>query len=143
MAVFFRTFIDENTAFARLERALSHGPAFDGYLDIHGELTLSRPRDMSADTFRQHIADELRSVWEKAPVWAIYERNEKHDLSASEITAAAVQLSANYEGAFVITLSILGRDHSPHDLELTFICFRQEAERRNFRARYEGKFISR
>ena len=143
MAVFFRSSIDENIAFSRLEAALLSGQDFDGYFSVHGELPFSWPRDMSADEFRQKIVDSLRSVWARAPFWAVYERSEQlNNLTANEITIAAIQLSANYPGALVATLSLLGRKHNSSDLELTFVCFMQDTERRNFRARYEGKFIS-
>lgn len=143
MAVFFRSSIDENIAFERIEAAFASGQDFDGYFSVHGEVPFSWPRDMRADEFRQQIVDSLRSVWERAPFWAVYERSEQlNDLTANEITTAAIQLSANYPGALVATLSLLGREHHSHDLELTFVCFTQDTERRNFRVRYEGKFIS-
>lgn len=144
MAIFFRTSIDDNSAFERIDGALSSGQDFDGYFSIHGERAFSRPSDMRADAFRQEIVDALRSVWEKSQFWAIYACDgQQNGLTVNDITAAAIQLSANYSGSVIVTLSILGRTHSSHDLELIFLCFNQESERRNFRARYEGKFVSR
>jgi hypothetical protein len=142
MAIFFRTSIDENSAFERIDDALSSGQSFDGYFSIHGDLTFSRPSDMRADEFRQQITDALRSVWETSQFWTIYVCDGQNGLTVNEVTAAAVRLSANYCGAVIVTLSILGRASSSSDLELIFLCFSQESERRNFRARYEGKFVS-
>ena len=36
---------------------------------------------------------------------------------------------------------LLGRRSSTNDLELVFVCFQEDAQRRNFRVRYDGKFI--
>ena len=146
MAVYLRNRIDENNAFARIELALSSNQGIDGYCSVRSDSkvnTFSWPRDMSVETFKSQIVDSLRTVWEDAPYWSIYERSDhQNDLTTSEITTAAIQLSAGYPGAAVVTLSLLGREHSTHDLELVLLCFRQEAERRNFQARFEGKFVS-
>jgi hypothetical protein len=146
MAVYFRNRIDENSAFERIDLALSSNQGIDGYCSVrsdHAVNTFSWPRDMSVETFKSQIVDSLRTVWEGSPYWSIYERSDnQNDLTASEITTAAIQLSGGYPGAAVVTLSLLGHEHSAHDLELVFLCFKQEAERRNFQARYEGKFVS-
>ncbi len=144
MAIFFRTFIDADVAFEKIETSLSETPAFDGYFSVHGGHTFSRPNDMGAEEFKQEVVDALRSIWEKAQFWAVYLcEDQQNGLTLNEITAAAIQLGSNYPGAVVITLSILGRVDSDSDLELIFVCFVQDSERRNFRARYEGKFVSR
>ncbi|KQV36502.1 hypothetical protein ASC96_27205 [Rhizobium sp. Root1204] len=99
---------------------------------------------MDAEEFKQEVIDALRGIWEKAQFWTVYLCDDQQSgLTLNEITAAAIQLGSNYPGAIVVTLSILGRVDSHSDLELIFVCFVQDSERRNFRARYEGKFVSR
>lgn len=145
MAIYFRTSINDAAAFERIDACLSGGQELDGYFNIYGadeELTLSWTRGMSADAFRQEIVDALRSTWDKAPYWAVYDRaDQRSELDTNDIRGAAIRLVAGYPGALVVTLSLLGRTDSLHDLELIFVCFQQDTEARNFRVRYEGKFI--
>ena len=62
-------------------------------------------------------------------------------ISTSKIRTAAIRLSQGYRETAVVTLSLLGRTDGESDLELIFVCFREDSDRRNFRARYEGKFV--
>jgi hypothetical protein len=41
----------------------------------------------------------------------------------------------------VVTLSLLGKRDEADDIELIFVCFQQDFQRRNFRVRFEGKFV--
>jgi len=126
------------------ERLLS-GTDFDGYFNIHGveeELTVTWTRGMSASAFKEQVTDALRSTWRRARFWLVYQRSDsRNDLAINEIRTAAIRLSNNYLGAAVVTLSLLGRTDSASDLELIFVCFREDSDRRNFRVRYEGKFV--
>ena len=145
MAVFFRTPITDTTAFEMFEDRLSRAIDFDGYFNMFGmqdELTVSWTPAMSAAEFKQDVTDALRSVWETGPFWLVYERSDsRNDLGINDIRNAAIRLSRGYCEAIVVTLCILGRTDNKSDLELIFLCFREEAERRNFRVRYEGKFV--
>ncbi|KQY41441.1 MULTISPECIES: hypothetical protein [Rhizobium/Agrobacterium group] len=145
MAIFFKTAITDAAAFAMLEERLSSGQGFDGYFNQYGEedeLTLSWAPAMSADEFKDEVTDALRTLWQTTRFWLVYQRVEsRDDLSINEIRSAAIRLSRSYAQAVVVTFCLLGRADSNSDLELIFVCFRDEAERRNFRVRYEGKFI--
>lgn len=145
MAVFFRTPLSDTLAFEMIDERLSSGTNFDGYLNIFGvedELTVTWPRGMSADAFKEQVTDALRSTWRRARFWLVYQRSDRrNDLSINEIRAAAIRLSQSYLEAAVVTLSLLGRTDGASDLELIFVCFRDESDRRNFRVRYEGKFV--
>jgi hypothetical protein len=57
------------------------------------------------------------------------------------IRNAAFKLTRGYAGVIVITLSLLHKRGEAPDIELIFVCFQQDFQRRNFRVRYEGKFI--
>jgi hypothetical protein len=145
MAVYFRTSIADATAFEMLEERLSSTIDFDGYFNLFGvqdELTVSWTPAMSAAEFKHDVTDALRLVWETARFWLVYQRSEsRNDPGINEIRNAAIRLSRGYSEAVVVTLCLLGRADNKSDLELIFMCFREEAERRNFRVRYEGKFV--
>jgi hypothetical protein len=146
MAVFFRTSITDARAFEMLEERLSSGNNFDGYFNLYGvqdELTLSWTPAMSAVDFKQEVTEALRPIWQTTRFWLVYQRSDsRNDLGVNEIRNAAIRLSRGYLEAVVVTLCLLGRTDNSNDLELVFVYFRDEAERRNFRVRYEGKFIS-
>ncbi|WEZ82125.1 hypothetical protein P6U16_13065 [Rhizobium sp. 32-5/1] len=145
MAVFFRTSIIDTTAFEMIEERLSSDTDFDGYFNVFGaddEITLSWTPATSAGEFKEQVTDALRSAWQKARFWLVYQRSDsRNDLGINEIRNAAIRLSSAYRESAVITLCLLGRIDNKDDLELIFVCFREEAERRNFRVRYEGKFV--
>lgn len=145
MPVFFRTPITDATAFEMIEERLSSGSGFDGYFNVFGaddELTVSRTPAMSSAAFKEQVKDTLRSTWQKARFWLVYQRSDsRNDLGINEIRNAAIRLSRSYLETAVVTLCLLGRIDNKSDLELIFLCFRDETERRNFRVRYEGKFV--
>lgn len=145
MAVYFRTSLTDTLAFEMIDERLSSGVDFDGYFNIYSvedELTVTWPRGMSADAFKEQVADALRSTWQRGRFWLAYQRSDsRNDLDINEIRTAAIRLSQSYSEAAVVTLSLLGRTDSASDLELIFVCFREESDHRNFRVRYEGKFV--
>ncbi|WP_037381630.1 hypothetical protein [Sinorhizobium americanum] len=145
MAIFFRTPLTDALAFEMIDERLSSRMDFDGYLNVYGvedELTVTWPRGMSAGAFKEQATDALRSTWRRARFWLVYQRcDSRDDLDINEIRNAAIRLSQRYLEAAVVTLSLLGRTDSASDLELVFVCFRDESDRRNFRVRYEGKFV--
>ncbi|MBP1861542.1 translation initiation factor RLI1 [Rhizobium herbae] len=145
MAVFFRNSITEATAFEMIEERLSSGNDFDGYFNVYGtddELTVSWTPAMSSAEFKEQVTDALRSIWQTAHFWLVYQRSDsRNDLGINEIRNAAIRLSGSYLETAVVTLCLLGRIDNKNDLELIFLCFREETERRNFRVRYEGKFV--
>ncbi|WP_455274312.1 hypothetical protein [Rhizobium herbae] len=145
MAVFFRNSITDATAFQMIEERLSSGNDFDGYFNVYGmdeELTVSWTPAMSSAEFREQVTDALRSIWQTTRFWLVYQRSDnRNDLGINEIRNAAIRLSGSYLETAVVTLCLLGRIENKNDLELIFLCFREETERRNFRVRYEGKFV--
>ena len=145
MTIFFKAAISDDVAFGMIERCFSDPDDYDGYLDIfgdHTERTVSWSKGRSVDEFKAEITEALRSAWESARYWQVYERREdRDDAGTNEIRRAAINLTRTYGGVIVITLSLLGRRSSTHDLELVFVCFQEDAQRRNFRVRYDGKFI--
>ncbi len=145
MAVFFRTAITDTAAFEMLEERLSSEKDFDGYFNLYGaqdEITVSWTPAMSAAEFKQQVTDALLPVWQATRFWLVYLRSDsRNDLGVNEIRNAAIRLSSGYLEAVVVTLCLFGRTDNNNDLELIFVCFREEAERRNFRVRYEGKFV--
>lgn len=145
MAIFFKTTINENTAFEMIERNLSGTSNDDGYMNIveeEDERTISWSPGMLAEEFKDHVIEALRLTWIKARFWVVYERrDDRRDAETNDIRNAAVRLTRNYTGTVVVTLALLGRDHDTNDLELVFVCFQEDQHRRNFRVRYEGKFI--
>lgn len=145
MAIFFKASISEERAFERLEELFSGPCDHDGYLNVFGERseeTVSWVRGMSSDEFRAEITEAFRQTWDAAPHWLVYiHREETDDMSTNDIRRAAISLTRSYTGSVVVTLSILGRRDSTNDLELVFLCFTDDAQRRNFKVRYEGKFV--
>jgi len=145
MAIFFKTAITDAEAFEMLEERLSSGDDFDGYFNQFGErdeLTLSWAPAMSADEFKEEVTDAFRTLWQTTRFWLVYRRiDSRDDLGINDIRNAAIRLSRAYAETVVVTFCLLGRADSNNDLELIFVCFRDEAERRNFRVRYEGKFV--
>ncbi|WVT76734.1 hypothetical protein QM996_19725 (plasmid) [Sinorhizobium chiapasense] len=145
MTIFFKAAISDDVAFGMIERCFSDPDDYDGYLDIfgdHTERTVSWSKGRSVDEFRTEITEALRFAWESARFWQVYERREdRDDAGTNEIRRAAINLTRTYGGVIVITLSLLGRRSSTNDLELVFVCFQEDAQRRNFRVRYDGKFI--
>lgn len=145
MAVFFRTPITDTSAFEMIEERLSGDNDFDGYFNVYGaddELTVSWNPAMKSGAFKEQVTDALRSTWQKTRFWLVYQRNDsRNDLGINEIRNAAIRLSSSYRETAVVTLCLLGRIDNRNDLELIFLCFREETERRNFRVRYEGKFV--
>lgn len=145
MAVFFRTSITDATAFEMIEERLSSGNDFDGYFNVYGtddELTVSWTPAMSSAEFKEQVTDALRSTWQKTRFWLAYQRSDsRNDLGINEIRNAAIRLVGGYLETAVVTLCLLGRTDNKNELELIFLCFREETERRNFKVRYEGKFV--
>jgi len=145
MAVLFRTPITDTTAFEMIEERLSSDIDFDGYFNVYGEndeLTVSWHPAMNSAAFNEQVSDALRSIWQKTRFWLVYQRSDsRNDLGINEIRSAAIKLSGSYRESAVVTLCLLGRVDNESDLELIFLCFREETERRNFRVRYEGKFV--
>jgi hypothetical protein len=145
MAVFFTTPISETSAFEMIDERFSSAKGFDGYFNIHGneeELTVTWTHGMSADEFKEQVTDALRATWQRARFWLVYQRNDRrNDLDINEIRSAAIRLSRSYIETAVVTLSLLGHVDNASDLELIFVCFQGESERRNFRVRYESKFV--
>jgi hypothetical protein len=145
MAILFKTAINENTAFEMIEQALTGAYQYDGYFNVvsdAGETALSWGPAMHAEEFKAEISEILRKTWDAARFWVVYERrDDRKDPEATEIRNAAFRLTRGYSGVSVITLSLLGKRDSGNDIELVFVCFEQDFHRRNFRVRYEGKFI--
>lgn len=145
MAILFKTTISENSAFAMIEQALSGAYQYDGYFNVasdEGEKALSWGPAMHAGEFKAEVSEMLRQTWDAARFWVIYERREdRKDPNATDIRNAAFRLTRGYCGVVVVTLSLLGKRDSANDLELVFVCFEQDFQRRNFRVRYEGKPI--
>ncbi|WP_077966814.1 hypothetical protein [Ensifer adhaerens] len=145
MTIFFKAAVSDEVALGMIERCFSDANDYDGYLDIfadHTEKTVSWSKGRSVEEFKDQITEALRSAWESSPFWQVYERREdRDDAGTNEIRRAAISLTRTYGGVIVITLSLLGRRSSANDLELVFVCFQEDAQRRNFRVRYDGKFI--
>jgi hypothetical protein len=146
MAILFKTVIAESAAFEMIENALSgHGNDYDGYLNVvadEGEQTLSWGPNMHAEQFQAEVTDILRATWDISRFWVIYERrDDRKDPAANDIRNAAFKLTRGYAGVVVVTLSLLGKRDEADDIELIFVCFQQDFQRRNFRVRFEGKFV--
>ncbi len=145
MAILFKTVIGENAAFELIENALSRTGEYDGYMNVvadEGEKTLPWSPGMHAEQFQAEITEILRSTWDICRFWVIYERrDDRQDAEANAIRNAAFRLTRGYAGVIVVTLSLLHKRDSLADIELIFVCFQQDFQRRNFRVRYEGKFI--
>ena len=145
MAILFKTAISENSAFEMIEQGLSGTRQYDGYLKVvgdAGETALSWGPAMQAEEFKAEVSDILRTTWDAARFWVVYERrDDRKDPETTDIRNTAFRLTRGYSGVIVVTLSLLGKRDSANDIELVFICFEQDFHRRNFRVRYEGKFI--
>jgi hypothetical protein len=146
MAILFKTVIDENTAFELIGNALSnHGTEYDGYLNVvadEGEQTLSWGPNMHAEQFQAEVTEIFRATWDICRFWVVYERrDDRRDPAANDIRNAAFKVTRAYDGVVVVTLSLLGKRDDTDDIELIFVCFREDPQRRNFRVRFEGKFI--
>lgn len=145
MAVFFRSPLTDTSAFEMIDERLLSGTDFDGYFNIHGvEEETDRHLDPRDERQRVQGAGHRCPALDMASghFWLVYQRSDsRNDLAINEIRTAAIRLSNNYLGAAVVTLSLLGRTDSASDLELIFVCFREDSDRRNFRVRYEGKFV--
>lgn len=146
MAILFKTAISENTAFEMIERALTGGREYDGYFNAagdDGETPLPWGPSMSAEEFLATIREMLQLTWDAARFWVIYERREdRRDADATEMRNAAFRLTRGYNGVIVASLSLLGRHDASEDLELVFVCFKEDFQRRNFRVRFENKAIT-
>ena len=146
MAILFNTTITENAAFAMIDQALASGCAYDGYFNAvsdAGETTLPWAPSMTAGEFLEQVTGMLRLTWDVARCWIIYERHEgRNDPEMNEMRNAAFRLTRGYNGVIVASLCLLGKGNAEHDLELVFICFANDFQRRNFRVRYEGKAIT-
>jgi hypothetical protein len=145
MAILFKSTTFESAAFNMLEQALASGHPYDGYFNAAsdaGETTLSWAPSMSAEEFLAEVREMLRLTWDVARFWIIYERCEdQRDPDATAMRIAAFRLTREYNGVVVASLSLLGKRDADHDLELVFVCFEEDFQRRNFRVRYEGKAI--
>lgn len=146
MAILFKSTISENAAFEVIEQAITSGRPCDGYFNAvsdAGETTLVWSPSMSAKEFLATVTDMLRLTWDVARFWIVYERREdRQDPESTAVRNAAFRLTRGYNGVIVASLSILGKRDADHDLELIFVCFAEDFQRRNFRVRYEGKSIS-
>lgn len=146
MAILFKTAIGENAAFEKIESALSDPTGdFDGYVNViadEGEQTLSWAPGMHAEQFQAEVTEILRATWDICRFWVVYERrDDRQDAASNDIRNAAFKLTRGYAGVVVVTLSLLSKRDSAADIELIFVCFQQDFHRRNFRVRYEGKFV--
>jgi hypothetical protein len=146
MAILFKTVIDENTAFEMIGSALSeHGNDYDGYLNVvadEGEQTLTWGPNMHAEQFQAEMTEIFRATWDICPFWVVYERrDDRKDPDANDIRNAAFRVTRAYDGVLVVTLSLLDKRDHAEDIELIFVCFKEDPQRRNFRVRFEGKFI--
>ncbi len=146
MAILFKSTITENSAFATIDAVLASGDPYDGYFNAvsdAGETTLSWAPSMSAGEFLEQVKEMLRLTWDAARFWIIYDRHEeREDPDVTEMRNAAFRLTRGYNGVIVASLSLLGRQDAENDLELVFVCFADDFQRRNFRVRYEGKAIT-
>ncbi|MDM9621519.1 hypothetical protein A6U87_18130 [Rhizobium sp. AC44/96] len=146
MPILFKTTIGENAAFELIGNALAgHGNDYDGYMNVvadEGEQTLTWAPGAHPEQFQAEITEILRATWDISRFWIIYERrDDRQDATANEIRNAAFKLTRGYTSVVVVTLSLLSKHDSASDIELIFVCFQQDFQRRNFRVRYEGKFI--
>jgi hypothetical protein len=144
MAILFKTTISEDKAQHLIETIL-HGGNHDGYLNVvteEGESADASQRGASSAEFRHRVHEVLEDAKHKAPSWLVYQRAENDNaVSINEMRNAAIQLTRGYTGTIVVALSLLAHDEGDFDLELVFVCFREDFHRRNFRVRYEGKYI--
>jgi len=145
MAIMFKTAISEDKALETVETTILDGGSRDGYLNVvteDMERAEASERGRHASEFRHQVDEALGEAKRSAPFWLIYRRTENDNaVSANDIRNAAIRLTRGYTGTIVIALSLLGHNEDAGDLELIFICFREDFHRRNFRVRYEGKYI--
>lgn len=146
MAIFFRLSIPESLALEKIDEKFAGPCDCDGYLSLIGDrhnYTIGWERGKHADDFHAQVRAALGVTSETAPFWLVYERrDDRNDPGVNDIRNAAIRLSRAYEDAIVVTLSLLDRRDAAGDLELVLICFSDEVHRRNFKIRYEGKYVS-
>ncbi|MGA1804291.1 hypothetical protein [Rhizobium sp. HT1-10] len=145
MAILFKTAISEDKALEKVEATILDGSDRDGYLNVMTEdmeRAEASERGRHTGEFRDQVDAALTDAKRDAPFWLVYRRTEADKgISANDIRNAAIRLTRGYDGTIVIALSLLGHDHDDGDLELIFICFREDFHRRNFRVRYENKYV--
>ncbi|KXG84230.1 hypothetical protein [Agrobacterium bohemicum] len=143
MTILFKTTITEDKAFSKIEEALNTGQEYDGYFSIaddDGETPLPWGPSMSGEEFLAKVREMLELTWKAARFWVVYDRREdRGDPDAIVMRNAAFRISRGYNGVIVASLSLLGRKDAEQDLELIFVCFREDFQRRNFRIRFENK----
>ncbi|UHS59990.1 hypothetical protein [Agrobacterium vaccinii] len=146
MTILFKTTITEDKAFAKIEEALNTGREYDGYFslaDDEGETPLSWGPSMSAEEFLAKVREMLEVTWKAARFWVVYDRREdRGDPDAIAMRNAAFRITRGYNGVIVASFSLLGRKDALQDLELIFVCFREDFQRRNFRIRFENKPVT-
>jgi hypothetical protein len=144
MAILFKTAISEDKAQQKIEAAILGGHC-DGYLNVvteYGERAEAWQRGQHASEFRDHVEKALDDAKRNAPFWIVYERSHRdNDASANDIRNAAIRLTRGYSGTIVVALSLLSHHDDDGDLELVLVCFQEDFHRRNFRVRYENKYI--
>ncbi len=145
MTILFKTTITEDQAFAKIEAALNTGREYDGYFSVaddDSETPLSWGPSMSAEEFLAKVREMLEVTWKAARFWVVYDRREdRGDPDAIAMRNAAFRITRGYNGVIVASSSLLGRKDALEDLELIFVCFREDFQRRNFRIRFENKPI--
>ncbi|XUY30228.1 hypothetical protein RMR21_023995 (plasmid) [Agrobacterium sp. rho-8.1] len=146
MAILFKTTITEDQAFAKIEAALDTGRDYDGYFSVaddDAETPLSWGPSMSGEEFLAKVREMLEMKWKAARFWVVYDRREdRGDHDAIVMRNAAFRITRGYNGVIVASFSLLGRKDASQDLELVFVCFREDFQRRNFRIRFENKPIT-
>lgn len=145
MAILFKTSISEDKALAKVEATFLDGGDRDGYLNVvteHMERAEASERGRHAGEFRYQVNEVLADAKHNAPFWLIYQRSENDNaVTANDMRNAAIRLTRGYSETIVIALSLLGHHEEHGDLELVFICFREDFHRRNFRVRFENKYV--
>ncbi|MBO9098388.1 MULTISPECIES: hypothetical protein [unclassified Rhizobium] len=144
MAILFKTALSEDKALEKVEATILDGSGRDGYLNVMTEdmeRAAASERGRHTGEFRDQVDVALAEAKQTAPFWLVYRRTENDPVTANEIRNAAIRLTRGYSGTIVIALSLLGHNHDDGDLELVFICFREDFHRRNFRVRYEHKYV--
>ncbi|KIQ05488.1 hypothetical protein RU07_01140 [Agrobacterium tumefaciens] len=146
MTILFKTTITEDQAFAKIDAALNTGREYDGYFSVaddDGETPLSWGPSMSGEEFLANVREMLEVTWKAARFWVVYDRREdRGDSDAIAMRNAAFRITRGYKGVIVASLSLLGRKDALQDLELIFVCFKEDFQRRNFRIRFENKPIT-
>lgn len=146
MTILFKTTITEDQAFAKIAAALDTGREYDGNFSVaddDSETPLSWGPSMSGEEFLANVREMLEVTWKAARFWVVYDRREdRGDPDAIAIRNAAFRITRGYNGVVVASLSHLGRKDALQDLELIFVCFKEDFQRRNFRIRFENKPIT-